>query len=228
VAIGPPRIDAIACILSLAGYLPRPERLEDFKDAEPAVRDAMTRDLTPMVRLADRVELEPGITLESTRETRPVIAWKIAMVNPRPEWLAYSMGVRFLLGQTGQPFAFVMLAQHAAETGIAAATEVMVVEYVSDVVAVVDSIVWDFALWHPDLAPVIVVYNAKEGRAVVNCSRGSMTATDFFGDGGLRTVLWEVGWEGREEAGGSPLDARLSREEILDAARKIASRAKKN
>lgn len=215
--------DATFAIASLIGELPHPSRAMEFEKAPPHVKSSMTRDLTVLSELVNRVDINPiGVRLEETQDGCMLLLWN-QLGSSSQDAMAFYAGVdrwRSLL--TRQPGALLDAAKTEETVRVSKAREAHV-ERVSEHVALVESEVWGFDVWYADHAPVIVARTVR-GNVTVGCPNIE-EAERLFGKGGLKNVWQKLqpdGWGGRESIGGSPRGAILNREEALAAARVIA------
>ncbi len=227
VVTGTADADATFAIAALAGLLPHPSRGQEFASAPVRLREAMTRDLSGLAELINRVDLAPvGVDLAREEWGPWLLLWN-ALGSPVQDTLAFEGGVDRWRGLLkGRSFTSLLdavrgeEAARLAEAHRAAASA----ERISDhVVLMVEPPVWGFDVWYAEVAPVIVLLSTG-GQATVGC-RDVATAERLFGPGGLTTVyprLDPAGWGGREAVGGSPRGVRLTRDQAMAAARVVA------
>jgi len=76
--------------------------------------------------------------------------------------------------------------------------------------------------------PVVMALAERDQKVTIGTPNNSV-AEKLFGPGGLKNVfaaLEPPGWGGRESVGGSPRDATLSTEQVMQAARKVGEIAR--
>lgn len=225
VVTGAADADATFAIAALAGLLPHPSRAIEFLTAPISIRNAWSHNFTSLAELINRADADPiGLRLDGCEDGLRLLLFK-QLSSGVQDVVSFYAGVdrwRRLLGPN--PPTHLLETAHATESDRLAAAHAARFHLLSEDVAFVESSVWGYDVWYSEVRPVIVSYQATEGRVSVGC-RDLPTATRIFGPGGLRAVfphLQPSGWGGRETIGGSPRDVRLNREQSLLAARLVA------
>lgn len=226
VVTGAADADATFAIAALAALVPHPSRGAEFTQLPDFLRAAGTRDITELATLINRADIDPiGLRLEESENGLLLLLFK-HLSSGEHDAISFYAGVdhwRLLLDAI--PPVQLLDAVKAAEHQRAAEARAARIETISPHVALVESKVWGYDVWYGEVRPVIVAYQAAEGRVSIGC-RDLATAKRLFGAAGLRAVfpyLQPPGWGGRESIGGSPRGARLKREHALAAAQQLAS-----
>lgn len=229
VVTGAADADATFATAALAGVLPHRSREAEFSKAPEFVRTAWTRDITGLAMLINRADIHPiGLRLEESEEGLRLLLFKrlSSGVHDVPSFYAGLDHWRFLLGpNTPMQLLQAVKAEERERVVEARAAQVRII---SQDVAFVECKAWGYDVWYGEVRPVIVAYQAGEGRVSIGC-RDLATAQRLLGPQGLRAVfphLQPPGWGGRETIGGSPRSARLDRDQALAAAVQVASFAK--
>ena len=226
VVTGAADADATLAIASLAGLMPHPSRGPEFRESPEFMRTAWERDMTELASLVNRADIEPiGLRLEESEDGLRLLLFK-RLSSGVQDAASFYAGVdhwRLLLGPNAPTQ--LLEAVRAEERQRVAEARAAHVEIISPHVAFVESKAWGYDVWYAEVRPVIVAYQAGEGRVSIGC-RDLAAAQRLFGPLGLRAVfphLQPPGWGGRETIGGSPRGARLGRQQALAVADQVAS-----
>lgn len=222
--------DATFAIAALCGLLPHPSRIVELEKAPAPVKAAGTRDLTNLAQLINQVDVAPiGVRLEEITDGVLLLFWK-QLASGIGDETAFYAGIdhwRLLLGRA--PKALLEAAKTEESNRVTAARNAEI-DQISDSVAVVKSSVFGFDVWYAEAAPVIVAFVEATGAITIGC-QDIETAENLFGPGGLKNVFVSLepkGWGGRETIGGSPRGKKLTMEEAIEVAKKVASMVKKS
>ncbi len=225
VVTGAADADATFAIAALAALLPHPLRRVEFSKSPEFLREAWTRDISGMAALISRADVDPiGLRLEESENGLLLLLFK-HLSSGEHDAISFYAGVdhwRLLLDAI--PPVRLLEAVEASEQERVAEARAAQVQIISPDVAFVESKAWGYDVWYAEVRPVIVAYQAGEGRVSIGC-RDLATGQRLFGPQGLRTVfphLQPPGWGGRETICGSPRGARVERDEALTAAKQVA------
>jgi hypothetical protein len=208
VVTGAADADATLAIATLAGLLPtHPSRIAELLQLAALVHQA---DVSPI-----------GLRLEETDLGIQLLLWK-RLASGVQDATAFHAGVdRWRMLLSGRPPKSLLTAVQLEERDRVASARAAKVELHGSHVGFVESEVWGFDVWYAEVRPVIIAYVAASQRATIGC-RDLETAKRLFGPAGLMSIypqLAPAGWGGRETVGGSPRDARLTRDNAVSAAR---------
>lgn len=204
--------DATFAMAALAGMLPQPGTRPD------------TGTLSGLAALINRADTDPiGLRLGECNDGRKLLLFK-RLSSGAQDATSFYAGIdrwRILLGPN--PPVALLDAVGAEEQRRVTDARAAKSETIGPHVALVESEVWGYDVWYAELRPVIVAYQAGQGRVSIGC-RDSATAQRIFGPFGLRRVfptLEPPGWGGRETIGGSPRGVAISRSQAHAAALRV-------
>jgi hypothetical protein len=226
--------DATWAIAALAGLLPHPTRRSEFRRAPREIREAWTRDWTPLAQLINRVDTDAApIDLTESRDGRIMLLWRLRSSLPLRDSICFYAGIdrwrELLTRSTDNEL------DHAGELLRERLTRIRSVRHqrMGRDVVLIDSSIWGYATpyaweWfeHLDARVLFVFQPRSSGRGIVTvCARDHETAEELFGPGGLLNLyprLRPPGWGGRPAIGGSHRATPLTWNQAQTAARAAA------
>jgi hypothetical protein len=252
VVTGAADADAAFAIAALAGLLPHPSREEEFERAPVPVRKSMTRDLSALAELVNKVDTDPiGVDLATAEHGPMLLVFNALNAQNRDSLGLYGAVSRWVNLTTGNPAPLRPIFEGAkgSEAARRAEAEADLEErgsMIGDKVAVIEfSRSWGFDIWYgrqtdqgaPDevagwKAPVVLALVETMGGITIGCPNPAV-AESLFGKGGLKNVFPKLdeaiakGWGGREAIGGSPRGMKMTPEQLREAARVVAELVRK-
>jgi hypothetical protein len=236
--------DATFAAAALAGLLPHPSRAEEVARLRPEVQERLTADIGWLAEAIALVDTEPiGIDYQTLPGGALFIVWNSFAGSGR-ERLSALAGIhlwRALTTGRSEKFRPYFDAAHQVE-------QARVEDAMRDLdergveldgaLVIYNSRVFGFSEWYgrdessgpydsPSgwRHPVVLSWVEGRGQVTVGCPNIAV-AEALFGEGGLKNLFSRLepqGWGGREAVGGSPRGLALTRAQVEDAARVIAS-----
>jgi len=247
VVTGAADADAAFAIASLAGLLPHPSREAEFERAPVPVRKSMTRDLSALAELVNRVDTDPiGVDLAMAEYGPMLLVFNALNAQNRDSLGLYGAVSRWVNLTTGNPAPLKPIMEGAKGSEAARRTEAEVDleergSMIGDTVAIIEfSRSWGFDIWYgrqadqgtPNevsgwKAPVVLALVETMGGITIGCPNQAV-AESLFGEGGLKNVFPKLdeaistGWGGREAIGGSPRGMKMTLEQLREAAEVVS------
>lgn len=234
--------DAAFATAALAGRLPHPDA--DVGPATPAVRRALTRDLSGLADTIARMDVEPiGTDPTNLEDGDLLLLWKAVLGNAVTD-LGYTTAVGLWTSLTVQdplrldPILTAASEVEASRRNLARLDLKREVYADGPVVALAGTKVWGFDCWYrrdsdypADTVegwrnPCVFALGDTPAREITVGCPNEGVAKALFGPGGLRNVFPQLeppGWGGRSVVGGSPRGQPMTEGQLVAAAKQARS-----